>query len=112
MDAHRIEVLDRANDDAVVIPVTDNLHLKLFPADNRLFKQHFGGWRHFKTVRDDELELFAVIGDTTARTAHRERWPNDRGEADSLLFLEGLFHRMRDLSVRTFQPDLRHRFAE
>ena len=33
MHAHRIEVLDRADDDAVVLLVADHLHLEFFPAD-------------------------------------------------------------------------------
>ena len=31
--AHRVEVLDRADDDAVVLAVAHHLHLELFPAD-------------------------------------------------------------------------------
>jgi hypothetical protein len=33
------EVLDRADDDAVVLAVADDLHLELFPAEERLLDQ-------------------------------------------------------------------------
>ncbi len=42
--AHRIEVLDGANDDAIVFPIAHHFHLELFPADHRLLDQQlFGG---------------------------------------------------------------------
>ena len=37
--AHRIEVLDRADDDHVVRLVAHHLELELFPADHRLFDE-------------------------------------------------------------------------
>jgi hypothetical protein len=37
--AHRVEVLDRADDDAVVLLVAHDLHLELFPAEQRLLDQ-------------------------------------------------------------------------
>ena len=43
MHAHRIDVLDRADDDAVVMLVAHDLHLILFPSQQRFFDQHFCG---------------------------------------------------------------------
>ena len=40
MHAHRIEVLDRADDDAIVVLVAHHLHLELFPAEHRFLDQH------------------------------------------------------------------------
>ena len=40
VDAHRVEVLDRADDDDVVAPVADHLQLELVPAAHRLLDQH------------------------------------------------------------------------
>ena len=45
MHAHRIDVFDRADDDAIVFLVAHHLHLELFPAQHRFFDQHFGGRR-------------------------------------------------------------------
>ena len=42
VNAHRIEVLDRADDHDIIIHVAHHLHLVLFPTDHRLFDQHFG----------------------------------------------------------------------
>ena len=41
--AHRVDVLDRADDDAVVRLVADDLHLVLLPAEHALLDQHFVG---------------------------------------------------------------------
>jgi hypothetical protein len=38
--AHRVEVLDRADDDAVVRLVADHFHLEFLPAEHRFFDQH------------------------------------------------------------------------
>ena len=45
MHAHRIDVLDRADDDAIVVLVAHHLHLELFPAEYRFLDQHFAGRR-------------------------------------------------------------------
>ena len=41
VDTHRVEVLDRAHDDAVVRLVADHFHFELFPANQRLLDQQF-----------------------------------------------------------------------
>ena len=41
--AHRVEVLDRADDHHVVLGVAHDLELVLLPADDRLLEEHLGG---------------------------------------------------------------------
>jgi hypothetical protein len=43
--AHRVEVLDRADDDAVVRLVAHDFHLVFFPAEQRFLDQQFVGRR-------------------------------------------------------------------
>jgi hypothetical protein len=62
VNAHRIEVLDRTDDDAVVFPVANNLHLELFPADQRFLDQEFSGRTGLQTTFADFNELFLVVG--------------------------------------------------
>ena len=40
---HRVEIFNRADDDAVIPVVPDHLHLEFFPAKNALFDQQFAG---------------------------------------------------------------------
>ena len=82
MHAHRIEVLDRADDDAVVVFVADHLHLVLFPAEHGFLDQHFVGRRGVEAALDDVEKLFLVVGDAAAGAAHGEGGPDDRGQAD------------------------------
>ena len=112
MHPHRVEILDRANDDAVVVPVANDLHLEFLPADDRLFQQNFRRRRHLEAVRDDALEFLAVIGNAAAGTAERERGTDNRREADPLLFFQRLIQRMRNLRARALQAYLGHGHAE
>ena len=70
--AHRVDVLDRADDDAVVRLVADHLHLELLPAEHALLDQHLGGRRGVEAALDDLGELLAVVGDAAAGAAERE----------------------------------------
>ena len=69
VDAHRIDVLDRADDDAVVRLVADHLHLVFLPAEHALLDQHFGGRRGVEAALDDLEEFGAVVGDAAAGAA-------------------------------------------
>ena len=40
VDAHRIDVLDRADDHRVVVAIAHDLELELAPTEHRLFEQH------------------------------------------------------------------------
>ena len=112
MDAHRIDVLDRADDDAVVRTVADHLHLEFLPAQHGLFDQHLGGGRGFQAARDDLLEFFAVVGDAAAGAAKREAGTDDGRQASGgkrgACFLE----RMRDGGAGRFDTDRGHGVAE
>ena len=48
MHAHRIEIFNRADDDAVVVAVAHHLHLELFPAENRFLDQNFAGHKNIE----------------------------------------------------------------
>ena len=83
MDAHRVEVLDRADDDDVVAPVADHLELELVPAAHRLLDQHLAD----RALAQAELDLRAQLGrgrdEAAAVAAERERRPDDRGHGDA-----------------------------
>ena len=112
MHAHRIDILDRADDDAVIVLVAHNLHLILFPAEQRFLDQHLGGRARLKARADDLLELGLVIGDAAARAAQREARPDDRGQAGACQHGKGFLHRMRHARAGRFEANLVHRLAE
>ena len=80
--AHRVDVLDGADDDAVVRLVADDLHLVLLPAEHALLDQHLVGGRSVEAALDDVEELLAVVGDAAAGAAEREGRADDGRQAD------------------------------
>src|SRR5690606_27897462 len=98
--AHRVEVLDGADDDAVVLLVADHLHLVFLPADQRFVDQQFAGRRQIEAAGADLLELFAVVGDAAAGAAYGEGRPDDAGEADLVEYAVGFVHVVRNAGHR------------
>ena len=82
MHAHRVDVLDGADDDAIVALVAHDLHLELFPAEHAFLDQHLAGRRGVDAALDDLDELGLVVGDAAAGAAEREGRPDDRRQAD------------------------------
>ena len=81
--AHRIEVLDRTNDHAVVHSVAHHFHLEFLPADERFLDQHFGHRRQIETARGDVVQFVAIVCDAAAHPAEAEGRTNDeRKRAD------------------------------
>ncbi|MNE62300.1 hypothetical protein D3C80_1575710 [compost metagenome] len=84
MDAHRVDVFNRADDDAVIRLVADDFHFILFPAEDRFFNQHFGGRRGVEAGADDLEEFRAVVGNAAAGAAEGEGRADDGGQADDV----------------------------
>ncbi|CAH0257377.1 hypothetical protein SRABI106_02743 [Rahnella aquatilis] len=72
MDAHRIEVFNGADDDAVVVFITHHFHLVLFPANQRLINQQLFGRGKIQPAFANLFELFTVVRNTATGAAHSE----------------------------------------
>ncbi len=112
VNAHRVEVLDRADDDDVVGPVTHHFHLVLLPAEHRLFEEHFRSARKVEPALHDGVEVFGVVGDAATAATHREGRADDAGETDVLLPFPGFGHGMRNRCPRCGEADPRHCLTE
>ena len=110
--AHRVEVLDGADDDAVVVLVTNDLHLVFLPAQQRFVDQQLAGRRQLEAAMADLFEFFTVVRHAAAGTAHGEAGTDDGREAQLGLDFPGFFHGVRDLGLRARQTDLLHRLVE
>ena len=117
--AHRVDVLDRADDHDVVGAVAHHLQLELAPADHRLVEQHLPDRRGLEALRDDPLELLLGAGDAAAAPAERERGAHDARQPERALPAVRAGHRRArlleagdDLAAGHAQPRLGHRLAE
>ena len=112
VDAHRVHVLDRADDDDVVGEVAHHLQLVLLPAQHRLFDQALVDGRKIEPARQDLHQLFAVVGDAAAGAAQRERWADHHRETDLRGEIQAIAHDCSPARTRHVQPDLLHRVFE
>jgi len=110
--AHRVQVFDRAHDDAVVLAVAHHLHLEFLPADNRLFDQHLASGAGVQPALDDGDELVLVVGNAAAGAAQREGRPDDGRKTDHRLHLQRFLHAVRERRARAGKADFFHRLLE
>jgi hypothetical protein len=97
--AHRVDVFDRAYDDAVVVAVAHHLHLVFLPAKHRFLDQHLGGGRGIEPALHDVEELLAIIGDAAAGAAEGEGGPDDGRQADLGERVERLDQALFDIAL-------------
>jgi hypothetical protein len=112
VDAHRVDVLDRADDHDVVGVVAHDLELELAPAEHGLVEEHLPDRRRGEPARDHPLELRVVARDPSSAPAEREGRAHDARQADLAQARERLAHRRGDRAARHLQPGLVHRLAE
>ncbi len=114
VDAHRVDVLDRAHDDDVVLAVADDLELELPPARDGLLEQHLADRALAQAAGDHRLELLGRARKPTAMTAERKRRPDHERQVQHAggEHRAGVLHARRDRARRHPQPHLRHRLGE
>ncbi len=81
---HRVEVLDRADDHAVVRPVAHDLHLELLPAEQALLDEDLRDGREIQSPRHDGFKFFPVVGDAPPAAAQGVGRPDDEGKGTDL----------------------------
>ena len=110
--AHRVDVLDRADDDAVVRAVADHLHLVLLPAGHGFLDQDLADRRGVEAAGGQLVELRAIVGDAAAGAAERVARPDHRRQADLGERRLRLGERAGDGAARQLEADLGHRGAK
>ncbi len=114
VDAHRVDVLDRAHDDDVVVAVADHLELELAPPGHRLLEQHLADRALAQPAGHHRLELVRRAGEAAAVPAERERGPDHQGQPQVAGRERGVgvAHAGDDRARRDAESDLRHRLGE
>ncbi len=77
MHAHRVHILDGADNDGIARLVAHDFHLKLFPANERLLNQDFAIKGSFQATRANRVKLLGRMGDTTTCAAKGEARTDD-----------------------------------
>lgn len=82
MNAHWIDVFNRANDDAVIRFVADHFHLIFLPAEQAFIDQNLANRRGVDARANDCLVFFPVIGNAATGAAECECRTNDGWQTD------------------------------
>ena len=106
------QILDQTNDDRVVC--ASRITSSQFASRRRSsINTLFGYGRKRQPALDDLFQLNAVVSDSAARTAKRERGSNNKREfVDRVGDLVRVLDRMRDTGAGDIEPDPQHRFLE
>ena len=80
--AHRVDVLDRAHDDHVVVAVAHEFELVLLPAEHALLDEHLVHGRGGQAAAGEPVEVLGGARHAGAEPAHRERRPDDDRQAE------------------------------
>ncbi len=110
--AHRVEILDRADDDDVVVQIAHHLKLEFLPPKYRFFDQYLRIRRRGKSIFGDLLKFFGIIRRAAARAAKRKTWTNDGRITDAVYHPFGLFPRVCKSAFCRRNTDLVHRRFE
>jgi len=97
VDADRVDVLDEADGDHLVLRVAHDLDLELLPVEDRLLDEALVGERGVEPARADRAELLDVVAEAAAGAAHRVGGADDDRVADLAVDeRDGLLDRVDD----------------
>ena len=112
VDPHRVDVLDRTDDDDVVGLVAHHLELELLPAEDRLLEHDLVDERGVEAPLGDLGELLAVVGDAAPRAPQGEGGADDDRKPDLGGDGHHLLHRPGEAAFGDLEADPLHRLPE
>ena len=109
---HRVDVLDAADDHAVVGVIAHDLELVLLPAVHRFLDQDLADRTRREPVRRDPFELLRGEGDAGAASTEDVGGTDHRRQADVRDHRAGLVHRVCRARPQAVETDAEHRLLE
>ena len=105
VNAHRVDILDRADHDEVVAKVAHHLELEFLPADHRFLDQRLMDGARVESARDGVGKFLVVVGDRAAGAAQRERRTDDDRIAELVGEIDRLGNTGDDRRRGNFEAD-------
>ena len=112
MHAHRVYILNRADDDCVIRGVAHHFHFIFFPAQEALINQDLIDRGSVQAGFAKMLVILSVIGHAAACTAQGEGRANNRGQANIIKRGHTLLHRLSNGGAWIFEAEPIHGFAK
>src|SRR5699024_5280438 len=110
---HRVNIFDRADDDDVVVFITQQLKLIFFPAKDRLLDEHAVDGTHFQPAAHFAFKLIFRPHDPAAGPAHGKGGTNhNRKSAQFFGNFLGLQHRLGRTTLALRDINLIHKIPE
>ncbi len=112
VDPHRIDVLDRADDHAIVRVVSHDLELEFLPTGDRLLDEDLGDGAGGQSLARQPDQRLPVRRDARAGPAEDEARPDHDRIADGVGDGEGFVQRVSEARTGHLEADLLHRVLE
>ena len=94
--AERVEILDGADHDHVVVVVAHEFEFELLPPEDGLLQKNFGGGARGQPLSGDPSQVGLVVGHPGSCATHRERRAHDHWVVQILDRLEALLEGVAD----------------
>ncbi len=112
MNAHGIDVLNKADRDHIACGITYDFQLELFPAEDGFFDEHLADQGSLQASGADGLQLFLIIYKTAAGTAHGVGRTEDDRITEFIGDRKCFFHGIGDLRAGHLNAERVHGILE
>ena len=92
VDAHRVKVLDGADDDHIVLAIPHHLQFVLLPAKDGLLHQHLARGGGGQSSGNDVVQLFGGVRDAASGTSQRKGRTDDERVGGGFRKSKGILH--------------------
>ena len=113
MNAHGVEIFDRADNYALILVVAHHLHLVFLPTKQALLNQNLINGRGIQPLAQHLFKFNLVVCNPASRAPQRVSGAQNNGKIPEVLdFLAGFVNRMDAKGMSDVQADIEHSLLE
>ena len=112
MNAHRVQVFDRADHHKVVLNVAHHFEFVFFPTDDRFLDQDLVHPAVIKPHTHNRPKFLEILADPASRSTERKTRPDDHGITYLACNSFGVFDRIRKITSGKIESYFLHRLFE